>query len=107
MKNNRGYTLFEYVIVLVIIGIIAAIVVPKITKDGPTYAKQAMRNYVEETRPDLINIVKNACVPDSKQKGWHNCDAEATDEKGIVMLVFASCPSSMSENTCEARVVRN
>ena len=69
MMNRRGFTLIELLIVVVIIGILAAIAIPK-------FANTKQKAYVASMKSDLRNLVtaEEAYFADSVKYGTtHSC----------------------------------
>ena len=87
MKSKSGFTLVEILIVVVILGILAAIVIPQFT-DASTEAKlsslaadlQTMRSQIE-----LYKIQHNDQLPDCNSlENFTACMTEKTDQDGNV-----------------------
>ncbi len=86
MKAEKGFTLVEILIVVVILGILAAIVIPQFTS-ASTEAKeaalvsdiQAMRSQIE-----LYKIHHNDELPGTQGVDFRTAMTETTDQDGVV-----------------------
>ncbi len=86
MKAKKGFTLVEILIVVVILGILAAIVIPQFT-EASTEAKQAsLRSDLQTVRSqiELYKIQHNDVLPGQGTGGgsWVECMTGSTDVTG-------------------------
>jgi len=85
MKAESGFTLVEILIVVVILGILAAIVIPQFT-DASTQAKEsALASDLQMMRSqlELYKIQHNDDLPDcTDQASFEACMLEQTDQYG-------------------------
>lgn len=75
MRNriNRGFTLIEILIVVVILGILAAIVIPQFTSAADEAKESSLRSQLQTVRGqiELYNVQQGA-YPDFNGNGWDN-----------------------------------
>lgn len=80
MRNNRktGFTLVEILIVVVILGILAAIVVPQFTSASNEAIKGALQTQLQtiNTQVELFRVRNQGEYPDFANQGWD----QMTDE---------------------------
>ena len=91
MKAESGFTLVEILIVVVILGILAAIVIPQFT-DASTQAKEsALASDIQMMRSqlELYKIQHNDNLPDcTDQASFEACMIAQTDQYGAVGTEF-------------------
>jgi general secretion pathway protein G len=91
MKAKSGFTLVEILIVVVILGILAAIVIPQFT-DASTQAKEsALASDIQMMRSqlELYKIQHNDNLPDcTNQTTFEACMLAQTDQYGAVGTDF-------------------
>ncbi len=66
MRNNKGFTLVEILIVVVILGILAAIVVPQFTSASSEAVKGALQSQIQTitSQVELYRVNNNGAYPD-------------------------------------------
>src|SRR6266849_5619889 len=92
MKNNKGFTLIELLIVVVIIGILAAIAIPK-------FANTKDKAYVAAMKSDLRNLATYEEQYAADQNGAYFAGT-ATIVAGPPQSWSASAVHSQSAKTC-------
>jgi prepilin-type N-terminal cleavage/methylation domain-containing protein len=90
MMNRKGFTLIELLIVVVIIGILAAIAIPK-------FASTKQRAYLTAMTSDLRNLATaqeaflSASQPPAYATGaWTTPGAQLTDPNNAALVLFAA-----------------
>ena len=81
-KNNKGFTLIELLIVVVIIGILAAIAIPK-------FAETKEKAYITAMKSDLKNMVSAAEASFSDNNTYANYTAP-TGSSGVTLTFTGS-----------------
>jgi len=101
MKAKSGFTLVEILIVVVILGILAAIVIPQFT-DASTQAKEsALASDIQMMRSqlELYKIQHNDNLPDcTNQTTFEACMLGETDQYGAAGGEFGPYMSKMPSN---------
>jgi competence protein ComGC len=98
MLNERGFTLIEMLIVLLVISILLIITIPNITKHQSTIHSKGCEAFVKMAQAQVQAYeIDNAKLPASidvletegylKQKSCPNGTAISMDNKGKVMIV--------------------
>jgi general secretion pathway protein G len=87
MRANRGFTLVEILIVVVILGILAAIVIPQFTEASTEAKLSSLCSDLQTTRSqiELYKVQHNDAVPIPEAGGatW-NCMTQYTDINGTI-----------------------
>jgi general secretion pathway protein G len=101
MKAESGFTLVEILIVVVILGILAAIVIPQFT-DASTQAKEsALASDLQMMRSqlELYKIQHNDNLPDTTdQASFEACILEQTDQYGAAGTDFGPYMGKIPSN---------
>ena len=101
MKAESGFTLVEILIVVVILGILAAIVIPQFT-DASTQAKEsALASDLQMMRSqlELYKIQHNDNLPDTTgQATFEACMLEQTDQYGAAGTDFGPYMGKLPSN---------
>jgi general secretion pathway protein G len=101
MKAKSGFTLVEILIVVVILGILAAIVIPQFT-DASTQAKEsALASDIQMMRSqlELYKIQHNDNLPNTTgQAAFEACMLEKTGQDGLPGTEFGPYMSKMPSN---------
>ena len=100
MKARSGFTLVEILIVVIILGILAAIVIPQFT-DASTQAKEsACRSILQTVRSqvELYQIQHNDDLPGAGTASWVAAMTGQTDIAGAVGTDYGPYLDRMSGN---------
>jgi len=81
MKNRKGFTLIELIIIIAIFGITAAVLVPMFIGDIKEEAEAGMLNYVSILYPNFSDIKCNCTGKDSDGDGYVRCSATGLDNR--------------------------
>ncbi len=102
MKAESGFTLVEILIVVVILGILAAIVIPQFT-DASTQAKEsALASDIQMMRSqlELYKIQHNDNLPNcTSQATFEACLLEQTDQYGAAGTQFGPYMQKIPSNS--------
>jgi len=82
-RNNKGFTLVEILIVVIILGILAAIVIPQFTNASTDARKNSLTSQLQTVRSqiELYKLQHNDALPDFAGKQWGQMTAQ-TDVTG-------------------------
>lgn len=71
-KNNKGFTLVEILIVVIILGILAAIVIPQFTNASTDARRNSLTSQLQTIRSqiELYKLQHNDNLPDFSGSGW-------------------------------------
>jgi len=71
-NNNKGFTLVEILIVVIILGILAAIVIPQFTNASTDARKNSLTSQLQTIRSqvELYKLQHNELLPDFAGKQW-------------------------------------
>ena len=71
-RNNKGFTLVEILIVVIILGILAAIVIPQFTNASTDAKKNSLTSQLQTIRSqiELYKLQHNEQLPDFTGKQW-------------------------------------
>ncbi len=97
--RNRGFTMIELLIVVAIIGILAAVIVPLFAGNSETEQAKAlsdMKQYAQRLYPEATII---ATCTKHRTARYARCSASVSDS-GKSTLVEAECDVGMSSNGC-------
>ena len=94
MRAKSGFTLVEVLIVLVILGVLAAIVIPQFTEAGTHAKESSLRSDLQMMRSqiELYKIQHNGILPGQGTEGaaFVQCMAGMTDVDGAVASAAGS-----------------
>lgn len=92
MKAQKGFTLVEILIVVVILGILAAIVIPQFTGASTEAKLSTMVNELQTMRSqiELYKLQHNEVLPDVASVGLLNAFITATDMDGDAWVAPAT-----------------
>jgi general secretion pathway protein G len=78
-KNNKGFTLVEILIVVIILGILAAIVIPQFTNASTDARKNSLTSQLQTVRSqiELYKLQHNEILPDFATKQWDQMTAQS------------------------------
>jgi len=78
-KNNKGFTLVEILIVVIILGILAAIVIPQFTNASTDARKNSLTSQLQTVRSqiELYKLQHNETLPDFAGKQWDQMTAQS------------------------------
>ncbi|HSI33150.1 MAG: prepilin-type N-terminal cleavage/methylation domain-containing protein [Phycisphaerae bacterium] len=81
--NRKGFTLVEILIVVIILGILAAIVIPQFTSASTDARKNSLTSQLQTVRSqiELYKLQHNDNLPDFANKVWEQMTAQ-TDVNG-------------------------
>jgi len=82
-RNSKGFTLVEILIVVIILGILAAIVIPQFTNASTDARKNSLTSQLQTVRSqiELYKLQHNDQLPDFAGKQWGQMTAQ-TDVTG-------------------------
>jgi general secretion pathway protein G len=82
-RNSKGFTLVEILIVVIILGILAAIVIPQFTNASTDARKISLTSQLQTVRSqiELYKLQHNDQLPDFTNKQWGQMTAQ-TDVNG-------------------------
>jgi len=82
-RNNKGFTLVEILIVVIILGILAAIVIPQFTNASSDARKNSLTSQLQTVRSqiELYKLQHNDVLPDFATNQWGQMTAQ-TDVNG-------------------------
>jgi general secretion pathway protein G len=83
--SNKGFTLVEILIVVIILGILAAIVIPQFTNASTDARKNSLTSQLQTIRSqlELYKLQHNDTLPDFAANGWTQMTSK-TDVNGVV-----------------------
>ena len=83
-NSNKGFTLVEILIVVIILGILAAIVIPQFTNASTDARKNSLTSQLQTIRSqmELYKLQHNDKLPDFATKQWEQMTAQ-TDAGGF------------------------
>ena len=89
-RNSKGFTLVEILIVVIILGILAAIVIPQFTNASTDAKKNSLTSQLQTIRSqiELYKLQHNELLPDFAGKQWlqmtGQTNVSGTDRKSVV-----------------------
>lgn len=95
MKNKKGFSLVELLIVIAIIGVLAGLIIPNVTR----YLKNSKKNYNKELSTELVSFTKNYYSENKEELPKGNLDTEG--KRIYKTLIGASYLSSNNYITGE------
>ena len=102
LKMRKGFTLIELLIVVVIIGILAAIAIPK-------FANTKQKAYITAMKSDLRNLVtaEEAYFADSSQYTGTvgNLKFQSTNSVSSPVITTGTCPALQKESRSASRLI--
>ncbi len=86
MRGNKGFTLVEILIVVVILGILAAIVIPQFTNASTEAKKSALMGELQTMRSqiELYKIQHNEQLPGAGALSFDECMLQKTTVLGAI-----------------------
>ncbi|HEY7115472.1 MAG TPA: prepilin-type N-terminal cleavage/methylation domain-containing protein [Tepidisphaeraceae bacterium] len=91
-RNNKGFTLVEILIVVIILGILAAIVIPQFTNASTDAKKNSLTSQLQTIRSqlELYKLQHNDVLPDFAGKQWvqMTMKSDATGDTGATTMDF-------------------
>ena len=89
-KRNEGFTLVEILIVVVILGILAAIVIPQFTQASTEAKNSSLASNLQSIRSqiELYKIQHNDAIPSAGSATFEQCMLGKTDQYGAVGTDF-------------------
>src|SRR3954468_21850549 len=84
-NNNKGFTLVEILIVVIILGILAAIVIPQFTNASTDARKNSLTSQLQTIRSqiEMFKLQHNDNLPDFATSQWGQMTAQ-TNSSGTV-----------------------
>lgn len=97
-KKNKGFTLAEVIIVIGIIGIIAAMIIPSIMND---FRDRAYVMQLKKTINTLQNALTNAIAVEGPMDSWYNgtVSDDATDSVNDILSKYLQLAKNCKRNT--------
>src|SRR5580765_2196759 len=79
-KNNKGFTLVEILIVVIILGILAAIVIPQFTNASQDARKSSLTSQLQTLRSqvELFKLQHGDVAPKLITTGWSELTGQTT-----------------------------